>query len=64
MIRLAEATVVSCNHPDCAEKISQWSQCPIKTCSLDIGFCSVHGGRSHAEEEMRLHILGHGTAAE
>jgi hypothetical protein len=50
---------VPCGHPGCAENVSQWSQCPVQACSLDLGYCRAHGGRTRAENEMRLHVLGH-----
>jgi hypothetical protein len=50
---------VPCGHPGCSEVVSQWNQCPVQACSLDLGYCQTHGGRTRAESEMRLHVLGH-----
>jgi hypothetical protein len=48
---------VQCGQPRCTQDVHAWSQCPVQVCPLNIGYCSSHGGRSRAEDEMKLHVL-------
>lgn len=50
---------ILCGEPGCLISTTFWRQCPWSLCTLDIGYCDVHGGQERAEKEMRKHIINH-----
>lgn len=43
----------------CDTPVKNYRQCPEKSCGMEVGFCSEHGGDAEAIEQMIDHIRKH-----